>query len=346
MSLTPPSLPPPPPPIYPQYPQPDFRPYKSGTNGFALASLIFGIIGGLLFSIVFGIVGLVQTKNSGQKGRGFAIAGLVLSAVWIAIIAVVVAVALGSKAQRDSTGTITSGGSIGVRSLRLGDCVADDVTSGTEIRELQAVPCSAPHRLEVFASLRYDESSFPGGDALVTEAQTRCSQALFDKPAPVSRIQGMHIFFLHPTQLAWDQGDRHLTCAVRSDDARTGSIYGGGTVIPRALTEGRCITELTTGRSITEVPVTPCSSPHRGEVYASLRFTNANYPGDKAINTAARKRCSAALDQLALPGSSLRGTYDLWFVPTAGAWSLGDRHLTCVLVSNTKRTGAVTTTAS
>lgn len=54
------------------------------TNGFAVASLVLGIISGWLLAIIFGAIALSQIKRSGgrQTGRGMAIAGLVLGIVW------------------------------------------------------------------------------------------------------------------------------------------------------------------------------------------------------------------------------------------------------------------------
>ena len=54
------------------------------TNGFAVASLIFGLLGGLL-GLIFGIIALNQIKKNGGKGKGLAIAGIVLFILWIPI---------------------------------------------------------------------------------------------------------------------------------------------------------------------------------------------------------------------------------------------------------------------
>ena len=54
-----------------------------GTNGFciagficALATVLMGV--GLVPALILSIVGLVQVKKSGQKGKGFAIAGIII----------------------------------------------------------------------------------------------------------------------------------------------------------------------------------------------------------------------------------------------------------------------------
>ena len=63
------------------------------TNGFAIASMVLGIVGGCvaigpILSIIFGVVALNQIKSSQGRmtGRGMAIAGIVLGIVWIVIL--------------------------------------------------------------------------------------------------------------------------------------------------------------------------------------------------------------------------------------------------------------------
>ncbi len=74
----------PPPPGYPP-------PQMAGTNGFAVASLLCSLFGwvcmfiGAFLGIIFGFVALSQIKRTGQKGRGMAIAGIVVGAVVVVL---------------------------------------------------------------------------------------------------------------------------------------------------------------------------------------------------------------------------------------------------------------------
>lgn len=54
------------------------------TNGFAVAALVLGLVGGSLLAVVFGHIALSQIRRIGQHGRGMAIAGLVLGYVGMA----------------------------------------------------------------------------------------------------------------------------------------------------------------------------------------------------------------------------------------------------------------------
>jgi len=74
------------------------------TNGFAVASMVLGILWlywlGSILALVFGYIALSQIKNSEgtQSGRGMAIAAIVLGYVGVALIALVVVVAIADSA--------------------------------------------------------------------------------------------------------------------------------------------------------------------------------------------------------------------------------------------------------
>ncbi|MBO3733189.1 DUF4190 domain-containing protein [Glycomyces niveus] len=74
-----------PPSPYP--PGPYYYPPKPGTNGFAVAALVVGIVGLCLcfgfLGIIFGNVARRQIEETGQAGAGMATAGIVLG--WIAV---------------------------------------------------------------------------------------------------------------------------------------------------------------------------------------------------------------------------------------------------------------------
>jgi hypothetical protein len=97
---TPPSEPGYPPPAYGYYPPPGYLPYgqpypgmpKAGTNGFAIASMVLGIVWiygvGSILALVFGYIARSQIKRNPQGGDGMAIAGIVLG--WVGLVGIVV----------------------------------------------------------------------------------------------------------------------------------------------------------------------------------------------------------------------------------------------------------------
>ena len=95
---------PPPPPAYPGAPPAPYpgafsggvagAPVRSSTNGFAVASLVLGIVGiaacgipGIL-ALIFGYVACRQIDESRglQTGRGMATAGIVLGWIWVSLL--------------------------------------------------------------------------------------------------------------------------------------------------------------------------------------------------------------------------------------------------------------------
>ncbi|KZS80376.1 hypothetical protein A4G29_11675 [Mycobacterium kansasii] len=58
---------------------------ERATNGYASAAFAFSVVGALVLSVVCAITALVQIKNP-DEGRGLAIAGLAISAAWVALL--------------------------------------------------------------------------------------------------------------------------------------------------------------------------------------------------------------------------------------------------------------------
>jgi hypothetical protein len=117
----------------PVQPQP---PATKQTNGFAIAALIFGIIGGSILGLIFGIIGLRRSKSTGT-GRGMSIAGIVLSVLWlIAAIAIVIVVATAASKQADP-------GCVQYRSIVDSSAVTDPSSFGSIADQLRDAAAKA-----------------------------------------------------------------------------------------------------------------------------------------------------------------------------------------------------------
>jgi len=104
----------PPPPAQPPWagPSPPYPPPYPGyamtpsTNGLAIAALVLGIVCVYwvtsILAIIFGHIALSQIRVSGQRGRGLAIAGLVLGYAWLGLLALLIVVV---AVVRTSVGT-------------------------------------------------------------------------------------------------------------------------------------------------------------------------------------------------------------------------------------------------
>jgi hypothetical protein len=218
------SAPPPPEqPFLPPHGQP-YDPYSpqpaTTTNGFAIASLVLGILGpcglliGLILAIVFGFIGLSQTKDGRQKGRGMAIAGLILSGLWI--VGLVVTAVLVAVFNHD----------VRPRDLKVGDCIENTpAKSGnsniTNITTLPKVSCDKPHQGEVYAILNIPGDRFPGMSVLESQYQPQCASALVDYAKNPTDLE---VFAIFPSQETWDQGHHDVVCLTLTSDKRTGSV--------------------------------------------------------------------------------------------------------------------------
>ena len=207
---------PPPPPGY--QPPPEQR-----TNGFAIASLVFGIISGILLAVIFGIIALVQIPKKNQKGKGMAVAGLVLAGLWTVLwVAVIIAVVV-TSADRDSSGEITGAGEVSAFSLQVGDCL-NGIEESESITSLPAVPCDQPHEAEVFGMFDLPEGDYPTEDELVAQADAGCANRMAMYAPEAMSDPTIGFFYIYPLEQAWP-ADREVVClAISSDGTMTGSL--------------------------------------------------------------------------------------------------------------------------
>src|ERR1700758_689309 len=200
---------------YGQYGQQPPPPMSRRTNGFAIASLILGILGGVLLSVIFGIIALTQIKGRGQAGRGMAIAGLVLSAAWI-VVGVLLVVLVAAFGQD----------SVEATEVQVGDCIETTPGDNANVKTLPKVSCDKPHEGEVYALLQVSGDTFPGQTALRDEYEKQCESALGTYSPKAAADSAYQIYVLYPTQQTWDKGDRHVACLTITTDKRTGSVKG------------------------------------------------------------------------------------------------------------------------
>jgi len=225
----------------PSYPPPPAQ----GTNGFAIAALIFGIIGGALLGFIFGFIALSQTKRTGQNGRGMAIAGIVLSALWtLGFVLLIVAAVASSTPSGPVTPTtsptasptaeptteppITTAPStaISATDLQVGDCL-NDLTDSTDVSSLPSVPCSQPHQGEVFAVFDLPPGPYPGAAGVDDLVSKGCNARLADYSPSAPSDDAIGLFSVYPLEQNWDRGDREVVCIAKATSgSSTGSIKG------------------------------------------------------------------------------------------------------------------------
>jgi hypothetical protein len=193
-----------------------YGPAGTGTSGLAIASLVLGFLGGLLITgiagIVFGIAALNSIRRTGQRGKGMAIAGIVLSGAWIALVVTLIVIGSLGQATQGPNGQISKGGSLSVFSLKVGDCF-DAPSSQTDITSVTAVPCGQAHNAQVYAQFKVSgsDSSYPGNLRQVSRQGCNARQGNIDQ----SKVTGsMFITFLFPEQSSWVNGNRTVNCVI------------------------------------------------------------------------------------------------------------------------------------
>jgi hypothetical protein len=206
---------PPPPPAYPyqgtpQYPQAEQGPVK--TSGWAIASLIFGIIGGFVLSVIFGIIALNKTKDGKQGGRNLAVIGLLLSAVWALIAGFAIFNAVTGRHTVDAT------------DVAMGDCFTE-IPDSSRVYSLNKVSCDKPHKGEVYAVLTMPGGDYPGQSA-IDEFKHKCGPELESYAPAAMEDPSIGVYVLYPTPETWVTGDHVVTCIATADPPRSGSVKG------------------------------------------------------------------------------------------------------------------------
>jgi Domain of unknown function (DUF4190)/Septum formation len=183
-----------------------------GTNGWAIAAFVVGILGGTILSVIFAIVALVQIKGRRQRGRGLAIAALVISTAWIAIITAVI-----------SYGISTQGKSVQAADLNTGDCVKDAYEDELPTW-VKRVRCDRPHYGEVFAVLTQpDGTPYPGDQSGMASGEA-CGSKFFDYAPNSPEGPVFAVAVAYPTAQDWANGDRSLVCVAMSKHERWSSV--------------------------------------------------------------------------------------------------------------------------
>ncbi|MET7357172.1 DUF4190 domain-containing protein [Streptomyces sp. NPDC005562] len=218
-------IPPPPGPApYQRWPGP-YSPYsRPPVNGFAIASLVLGLLCFLPgVGLVLGLIALAQIKRKGERGKGMAVAGSILSVVGVLML--VLAVVAGgardfmdgfreaARASRQDTGAfpVDKGGCLNAPEGRL-----DSMRFGYQVDE---VPCAGPHDAEVFASYRVHQATYPGDGVLTGVAETKCADLQF--AYVMDRWQDFgdaDLYYFVPDRTTWRRGDRHVTCLFGAPD--------------------------------------------------------------------------------------------------------------------------------
>lgn len=212
-----------------------YSPYNrpAPVNGLAIAALVLGVLCFLPgIGLVLGIVALVQIKKRGERGKGLAIGGIVMSSIG----ALLATLMFATGGADDFWDGFREGASGNTFSLAKGECfdAPGDSLEGLAY-DVDKVPCAGTHDAEVFASVTVAGDTFPGDSAVTDQADDKC-YALMDMYAmDVWAVpDDVDVYYFTPTRQSWDVGDREITCMFGNTDEQgtlTGSLRKDGTTL-------------------------------------------------------------------------------------------------------------------
>lgn len=212
-------------PVGPGYGPP---PQSDKTSGLAIAAFITGLLGCFgVIGLILGIIALRQIVRSGAKGRGLAIAGVVLSCLWI--VGGIVGFALrgsGSGSSDDAGGSPgtseTKPKEVDAKKMKVGDCINDDQgatnTTATgepvEVESVKIVPCDGPHDGEVMAVFRLTGAVMPSDQQMSQLASAGCKKRMLSRISRDPAANALATSYYYPTAESWRAGDRAVTCVA------------------------------------------------------------------------------------------------------------------------------------
>jgi hypothetical protein len=211
---------------YPEpYYAPGWAPPRPRTDGVAVAALVTGVLGTGPVALALGLVGLRRTRAAApepRRGRGLAVAGVVLGALatlaWVPLIAVLVGSAL---AQRPLPADVAEPVDAHAVQLVPGSCLADVPADG-QVDRVRVVPCADPHAAQVVSSYAFEpDAAWPGSAEASARVEASCDLTAAE------REQGTRMLAWAPTEASWARGDRTGLCVAVPPGPVTGSLLDG-----------------------------------------------------------------------------------------------------------------------
>ncbi|UJP40590.1 DUF4190 domain-containing protein [Cellulomonas palmilytica] len=170
-------------------------------DGLSIAGFVLSLCSVAVLAMIFAIIGLSRTAGGRAKGRGLAIAAIVISSLWIvATVGVLVHAAVNPPAE-----------------YTVGTCVqVDDGTGGTEVvdGDVPVVPCAEPHNGEVYATRELPDGAYPGDLTIEQDTELYCSDRFEDFVGLPYESSRLGIFYTYPERRAWTLGDHEVVCIV------------------------------------------------------------------------------------------------------------------------------------
>ena len=184
---------------------------RARIDGFAVASLVSGLLGLIPLAVIFGPVALARIARTGARGRALAITGLALGGTWA--VAAAVAIAAMIVIPRHTARPVSLPKAF---SLHTGDCIN---AAANGVSGMHVLACGQPHDGEVFATFRLAGVRYPGAAALRHQAGRGCASRLSGYVTPqLSAL--LDESYIYPSSSAWAAGERTVVCTVFGTDGK------------------------------------------------------------------------------------------------------------------------------
>jgi hypothetical protein len=204
----------------PQERGPAVRPPRTPrTSVLAVITLAFGILILIPFALIFGVLALARIRKTGARGKGMAVAGLVIAGAWIVVGASLAVVAI--LAHRAQHASIAAPRQPAIFSLRTGQCLNSQPNGSAG----QLIPCAQSHDAEVFAVFQLPGNTWPGDIAAQHQADQGCLTRLTGYVNPQIASTTLTESYVYPGRQAWAAGQRNVVCEIRDTTGKlTGSV--------------------------------------------------------------------------------------------------------------------------
>lgn len=169
---------------------------------------------------MLGVLGLRRTRAHGTRGRGLAVAGLVLGTIGtlVAVLGVAAAVML-ARATAPLPSDVTAARDAHVQQLTAGNCLGElpSPTADGTVDTVRVVPCADPHVAQVVSEFAFDDAAvWPGQQAADARVARSCVLDAEETAA------GATVLTWAPTEDGWADGDRTGLCVVVAADGSAG----------------------------------------------------------------------------------------------------------------------------
>ena len=148
---------------------------------------------------------------------------------WIPVLVVVLAGGYLFSARRGDDGSLTSAGTVSVDDLRVGDCF--NSAFGTEISDVDGVPCTQAHEYEVLEVATWEgDGTFPADSRMDGIFLEICEPSFASYVGEPYETSAIYASMISPSEESWGAGDREFTCVLYDpDDTQlTESLRGAG----------------------------------------------------------------------------------------------------------------------